>query len=373
MSIKQYLFVFVLFISSSVNALTDDEYIQALLLSSNTSDGVRLAGRLIRFTPESDPIIAKFAADQLIYSLQNPVLDEDAKAWLAKLLGKTKDQSFRSILELAQTLNPPPKVEKHIQAALRLLGEGNGKQYVTNEKTREQHLAVISSSRSTIPYRPELKADFLALEKETELSTIFQTFGYPGGSSTDVNIRDLPRFGSTRTQQLLLTYPKLGALQLYRSRGIWRLSYKMPYPDIQIDDSADQYIVDEIWNWSYPRIIQFFSHNKARKFTQQQLDILAYRVWLGVDTIDPFLADSLCHLANFVRAGGRGRYQAIMTDTAMKAKDGKLRKYSKKAAKRGMKYNDQSPEEQFMPYGVELNLDELEIPSKFGAIKKLIP
>ena len=350
------------------HAFTDQEYLSTLLTTSYHPEAIKLGAREIHTNNSQNQQILDIVAEQLLATYKNESVDADARSWLAKTLGASGSLRYEGVLQHVLENTKNKKLKKYTANALKQLS-APGDAYLLEQKTQNTIQKQLKVKRKNNPSRERQNKAFSELQQNDTIEDVFKSMGYPDGAGSNLFVRDLPKFGKRRMQQLLLKYSDVGIVILTKggTSGTWSVYETMPYPQLGItlpttpidyNNLTIPHLLDQLWSWDVYQLLEIKRALKGKFLKEEELDLIAYRVWLGTDTIDPFIADALAHLTYFIKASRNPRYATLMEDAWRKTKDKKLRKHIKKAAKITTKSRNKDSVEQYIPFPEELLTSE---------------
>ncbi len=338
---------------------TDDErYLNLVLLDSPSAGGVKLGARQVNDSRDFDVAVLDVIAEKLHNNYRNEGFDDDALSWLAKTLGNSGNARYRSLLTQVSSKAPSKKLRKYASSALTHLRSGDAQRYELSASTLSVAREWLAQKREANPDKPLQREAFSAIVDNASLVDVLTSMGYPEAASSDLVIRDLPRIGKRKMQQLLLKYKDVGLVRLTKPKANWQVLDKMLYPvvdgkfpvtPIDYKNLTLMSLLDELWTWDVYVIKAAYRPLLEKKLNNDELDLIAHRLWLGMSEEDPFVEDGLAYLGKLIAASKNPRYALIMREVADNAVGSKLRKYGGKAARVSEKLNKKRNVEQLQP------------------------
>ena len=367
-----WLLLFLTIVMSFLNSvdaetMNDSRYLSLIMLDSPNSKGTRLGARRVDTSADYDVAVLDFVADKLHRHYRSNSYEPDTIAWLAKILGNSGNARYRTVLQEVLKDAPDEKITRYTEVALKKLVADGEEQYQPSNENMSAVRQMLAEKRKTNPDKQKQQVAFNALSNETLLRDVFKALGYPEAASSDMVVRDLPRAGKRKMQQMLLKYQGIGLVRLTKDKGGWRVFDKMMYPPIEGAFPTEPIdlrkltlveLMDLLWTWDVYDMTTAYKSLSERALTDEQLDIIAHRVWLGISEQDPFTDKGLARLAKLITLSRSPRYAHIMWEVADNALGPKLRKHARKAAKMSEKMGKRRKVEQLQPLR-ELRSEEI--------------
>ena len=346
-----------------------DDYkyaIDLMLLDSSNSLGIKLGARERYDLKDHSVETLDVVATKLWQIYKNPIHDPDTIAWLAKNLGASANPRYRPLLVEVHTNTVHRSARKHISNALNALNSENPSGYFNYQNpqlstTPGLALAhtIINSTPDTHRSKEQLTQAFQSITTGDKLETVISKLGLPNASSSDLIVRDLPRIGKRKMQQLLLKYKDIGLVRLTKLEGSWQYIDTIPYPPVSgefphspmqnYETATDIEFLDELWTWDIYQLQRFIHGTGKLQLSQAKLDLVAQRIWVGRADQDPFVVDALAHLCKIITRSRNPRYALIMEHVTDYAAERKLKKHANNAARMSRKLNRSANVEQLQP------------------------
>lgn len=325
MSFKKALTLIFLLLGTSVHAALDDsERYYAKLMLSDNQDVAATSVFYVFQSPNINPELFDIGAE-ILYKDTDNIIKADAKAWIIKLLAKSKSQRYSDLFEHIRLTDPREKVQKHLKKSYKQL-TNSGTPYIKGE-----------TSLSALLEEPDRQADkanrqdFWTLQNGNSLQKILSTVGEPDTVETTTVSHSRP-FTKIYLSHMDMVYNELGTIRLNRPKKNQHASILKTLPTTEKGSIASY--ISALNSGDYSAI------RKAAHAMYRNKTVDSEIMQLSIDTINKNIdnsqklsVDAMSWLCKVVGQSKLSSLQPQMLKISQTAKSSKLKNYAKKSAK----------------------------------------
>lgn len=316
----------IVFCSSLSHAYNELEQVYANLLISQSSAEVKAAANYLYNVPKRSPEILDLTAAILYQEQKNSNINDDTLAWLAKVLGDSKNYRYSALLSSSSQNSKRPKLKKHAKQALKALNKSD----VALFDPKDVNISAVEL---------ELKKSAIAVNKEgfrslyvgDKGSRVIQQAGNPDRIIIDYVSKHQPWVGRVSHPHIALIYTNLGKIRLDHP-GDKGTEVVIGRIDSALQSSNDDYIAS-LMETDPGRI----RDTAKRMYRAYENDPEAMKLSIkyindNISKKDKLTVDAMAWLCKVVGQSGTPDYYDQLIHISKNAKSGKLKKYAKKSA-----------------------------------------
>lgn len=323
---KWILFLLLSTFSSLSLAYDKLEHVYANLLISQSSDQVKLAANYLYNVPARSPEILDLTAAVLYQQQQKTQINDDTLAWLAKVLGDSKNYRYSDLLLKSSKNSKFPKLRKHSKQALKNFTKSDTEQF----NGIEFNFSVVKTElkNSAIPVNKEGLSNLYVGDTGNR---VLSEVGTPDRIVVDYVSKHQAWVGRVSHPHIALVYTDLGKIRLDHpgQKGTHVVVGRI---DLVHQSSSDDYIASLAE--TDPSRIRDTAKRMYRAYVDdpEAMKLSIKYINENMSKKDKLSVDAMAWLCKVVGQSGSSDYYAQLIHISKNAKSGKLKKYAKKSA-----------------------------------------
>jgi hypothetical protein len=302
------------------------EHVYANLLISQSSDQVKVAANYLYNVPARSPEILDLTAAVLFQEQKSTHINDDTLAWLAKVLGDSKNYRYSELLLKSSKNSKFPKLRKHSKQALKNLTKSDAELF--NGTGFDFSVVKTELKNSATPVNKEAFRRFYVGDTGNR---VLSEAGTPNRIVVDYVSKHQAWVGRVSHPHIALVYTDLGKIRLDHpgEKGTHVVIGRI---DLAHQSSSDDYIASLAE--TDPSRIRDTAKRMYRAYVDdpEAMELSIKYINENMSKKDKLTVDAMAWLCKVVGQSGASNYYSQLIHISKNAKSGKLKKYAKKSA-----------------------------------------